>query len=321
MDQKTPKDRLFYTGPLKPVLERACVAYRVGALLASSILTTGYEDCNCKLQTAEGTFVAKVFSKLRTEEVITRYVHIMEQSILADVHHPELFRTNTGSLLFKDQETGLSMVLMQFIQGKTFLDLDRAPTSEERTQVLAEAAKINKIDHHPVYLFDAWAIPHIETTFEKVRDFMSADDRLLVEEVIHRYKQVPTDSLAHCFVHGDFTKANVIKGDDGKIYILDFSVANWYPRIQELTIIVENLHYNRHKPVCLAETCALIANEYSVLNPLAPEERLHLPTYALAGAAMEFIGSHQEKFVKGHDNEETAYWLNLGRTTLRTELL
>ncbi len=321
MDQQTPTDRLAYNGPLAPVLERVCAAYRIGTLVDSSILTMGYEDCNVRLQTTEGAFVAKVFSKHRTPEIITRYVEIMERSMDAGVHHPELLRTKTRELLCTDLKTGLCMVLMKFIEGASFLDLDRAPTAEERTQVLQEAVKINRIDYHPTDLFDAWAIPHIETTFEKVKQFMQAEDLSLVEEVIRRYKQVPTSELPHCFIHGDFTKANVLKGNDGKIYILDFSVANWYPRIQELAIIVENLHYTRQNPVPLKETSTLIANEYSQYNPLTSEEREHLPTYALTGAAMEFIGSHQEKYIKGHDTEETAYWLNLGRTTLQKELL
>ena len=43
--------------------------------------------------------------------------------------------------------------------------------------------------------------------------------------------------------------------------------------------------------------------------------------YALAGVAMEFMGSHQEKFIKGNVTEETDYWLNLGRTGLRKEFV
>ncbi len=53
-----------------------------------------------------------------------------------------------------------------------------------------------------------------------------------VEQAMARYAEILVDDLPHTFVHGDFTKANVLNGDDGKVYILDFSVANWYPRIQ-----------------------------------------------------------------------------------------
>ena len=56
------------------------------------------------------------------------------------------------------------------------------------------------------------------------------------------------------------------------------------------------------------------------MNPLTAGERRHLYTYALAGVVMEFMGSHQEKYINGNDTEETQYWLNLGRQGLRKEL-
>src|SRR5690606_12517683 len=111
-------------------------------------------------------------------------------------------------------------------------------------------------------------------------------------------------------------KANVIKGEDGKIYILDFSVANRYPRIQELAVIVANLLHDDSETT-LEGKCEQVANEYSEFNQLTEQERQHLPAYALAGVAMEFMGAHQEKYINGNDTEETDYWLSLGREGLR----
>ena len=39
-----------------------------------------------------------------------------------------------------------------------------------------------------------------------------------------------------------------------------------------------------------------------------------------AGVAMEFMGSHQERYINGNDTAETEYWLTLGRNGLRKEL-
>ncbi len=105
-----------------------------------------------------------------------------------------------------------------------------------------------------------------------------------------------------------------------KLYVIDFSVANWYPRIQELAVIAANLLHEDFG-LSLAERCEQVAEEYNQLNPLTTEERRHLHAYALAGVAMEFMGSHQEKHVNGNDGEENDYWLNLGREGLRKELL
>ena len=104
------------------------------------------------------------------------------------------------------------------------------------------------------------------------------------------------------------------------MYILDFSVTNWAPRIQELAIMVENLLFDPHHHISLRENATRVAHEYHQFNPLTQLEHEHLYTYALAGATMEFMGAHQQKYLKGNDTEETAYWLDLGRKTLQQEL-
>ena len=110
-----------------------------------------------------------------------------------------------------------------------------------------------------------------------------------------------------------------MKGDDGQIYILDFSVANWYPRIQELSVIVANLLYDKDNQSTLHERIDLVLSEYSKLNPLTEEEKKYIYPYALAGVAMEFLGAHQEKYINGNDTEETDFWMNLGRNGLKKE--
>lgn len=311
---QTPADRLNYTGDLTPVIERVCETYGVGRLSSSSIVEIGYEDCNVIIETDQAKFVAKMFAKTRTPEDITRYATTMEKVVQAGVYHPELLTTDVGETTYSD--SGVTLVLMRFVEGRSFLELDRSPSDEERKAVLEQAAKVNSIDYEPPYLFDSWAIPNIHAMLEKVEQYIAPEDLPLVEQAIAAYDAIPTDDLPHCFVHGDFTKANVIKGEDGKIYILDFSVANRYPRIQELAVIIANLLHDDSGET-LEQKCERVADEYSEFNPLTDQERNHLPAYALAGVAMEFMGAHQEKYINGNDTEETDYWLSLGREGLR----
>lgn len=320
MNKKTPIDRLDYSGEPSPVVDRICVAYSIGRPTNFSVIETGYEDCNVIIETPESKFVAKIFSKGRSKEDITRYTTIMEKAVEAGVNHPPLMKTGSGDFAYTDsQANDISMVLMKFIEGKNFIELGRVPDAEERKMIIEQATKINSIDYHPPYLFDSWAIPNIKAIFEKVKQFVQPDDLKMVERVIAQYSEIPVDTLPHCFVHGDFTKANVLRGYDGKIYILDFSVANWYPRIQELSVIAANLLYDKDTPLTLQERIDLVLNEYSRLNPLTEKEKKYIYPYALTGAAMEFLGAHQEKYINGNDTEETDFWMNLGRNGLKKE--
>lgn len=320
MDKKTPVDRLNYSGDLAPVVDRLCAAYKIGQPVDFSVIETGYEDCNVIIQTSDEKWVAKIFSKDRSREDIIRYATIMEKAIEVGVNHPPLVKTGSGDVVYVDEQAnGISLVLMKFVEGKSFIELGRVPSADERRMIIEQAAKVNSIDYHPPYLFDPWAIPNIKMVFEKVKRFIRPDDLWLVKRVIDQYSEIPVDTLPHCFVHGDFTKANVFKGADGKIYILDFSAANWYPRIQELGVIVANLLYDEDKPSTLRERIDPVLDEYSKLKPLTAEERKYIYPYVLAGVAMEFLGAHHEKYINGNDSEETDFWMNLGRNGLKKE--
>ncbi len=318
VEKQKPTDRLNYSGDLEPIIEHIGNAYGVGSVRDFSVIEVGYEDCNVILETEQDKFLAKMFAKTRTTDDINRYSTTMQKVVEAGVHHPELLKTKSGEATLTN--SGITLVLMRFVEGQTFFELNRAPNADERKAVLEQAAKVNSIDYKPPFLFDSWAIPNIRSMFDRVKQFVQPDDLRLVEQAMAQYEGIPVDQLPHCFVHGDFTKANVVKSKDGNVYILDFSVANWYPRIQELAVIAANLLHDDKDEGSLHDRCELVAEEYSQFETLTVDERRHLHAYALAGVAMEFMGSHQEKYINGNDTEETAYWFNLGREGLRKAL-
>lgn len=260
--------------------------------------------------------MAKLFTKTRTPDSIQRYAQVIQQALAAGVRHPELLQTLDGQSILTAH--GVSLILLRFVEGKTFYELGRAPTAAERRSIIEQAAKINQIEHRPPYAFDMWAVPNIGELYNSIQKFMPTEDHQLVERVLQQYKAISVDSLPHAFVHGDIIKTNVIKGDDGRLYLIDFSAANWHPRIQELAVIAANLLYSKEAP-SLNKRCEVVAREYNEHNPLGSAEQEHLYAYALAAATMEFLGAYHEKYKEGNDSEENNYWLSLGRAQLRNE--
>lgn len=318
MTDAQPSTRLNYQGDLAAVINSICKDYGIGTALSHTVISTGYEDCNVIIQTDQAKYMAKMFAKTRKPEDIARYAEVMKQVVAAGVNHPKLFSAPDGQLIYTN--SGISLVLMQFIEGKTFYELDRLPTATELQAILTQAARINQIGYRPPLLFDSWAIPNISLMLEKVKQYVDPADLELVLQAKQRYEAIPVDSLPQAFVHGDLIKTNLVKADTGEIYVLDFSVANWYPRIQELAVIAANLLHSVGGTTSLKERCDLVAKEYSQLNFIIDLEYQYLYDYALAGAAMEFLGSHQEKFINGNDSDETEYWFRLGREGLRQAL-
>lgn len=310
-----PTDRLNYVGELEPVLDDVCAAYGFGDRITSSVIDAGYEDCNVVVETERGMYLAKMFAAFRSPENIEHYVTTMRKVIAAGVNHPLLAKSKSFEIIY--HKSGISMVLMDFVEGQTFYKMDkRAPDEAELHAVLEQAAIVNRMDYHPSFSDDSWAVPYIHTMFSRVKRYIKPEYTPAVEEVIAGYNEIPLQELPYCFVHGDFVKTNVLKGADGKTYILDFSVSNWYPRIQELAVIVANLMYDSHQNQSIEEKTEQVADMYHMLNPLSADEQKHLLAYSRAVVAMEFMGAHQEKYINGNDTEETAYWLQLGRAGL-----
>lgn len=93
IEKQTPLDRLDYSGDLKPVIDRIGDNYGIGEIKNFSVIEVGFEDCNVKIETIDGKYVAKIFSKERSREDIVRYSAIMEKVVEAGVNHPELLIT------------------------------------------------------------------------------------------------------------------------------------------------------------------------------------------------------------------------------------
>jgi Ser/Thr protein kinase RdoA (MazF antagonist) len=333
----SPTEKVDYKGPMAPVVVRLCEEYQLGTPLIFEPIRMGCEDCNMHVQTRFETdgedpklkeYVIKMFSSSKTEEEVERYVTTTNKAIEAGVNHPTLYTTTDGEQVYTDQETNISMVAMDFIQGKSYHDKRRPPIREEITDIIQQARIINGMDYKPEYVLDEWAIPNIANMYRKTSPYLSAMDRSLVQKALFEYRKIPVQDLPHCFVHGDLTKTNIIKGVDGKPYIIDFSVSNYYPRIQELAVIATNLlqyeklHQKEKANISLIEITDHLIKMYNRKNenPLNEKEKAYLYQYSLAGAAMWLMGGYLEKSKRNGNKIEGTRLIQLGHDVLMEEI-
>ncbi len=308
-------DRLAFDGNVRPILERACDAYEIGSLESYDEIEVGFEDYNVKVQTAKGIFVAKLFSKQRDAAEIHRNIAILEAVNKSDISHPSLHRQPNGDIHYKDS-SGLSMVVMDYIEGDTLYSENSVPSKAQLELIAAEAVKINNLEIEPEFIFDKWAIPNIHWMFEKVNAHISADMSAAITSVITKYDAIDIESLPKCFVHGDIIKSNVIIDRENKPYIIDFSVSNIYPKVQEIAVMAANL---------LAEDGANLESRtqecidayVAAGGELTDYERSVVYDYSLAGVAMEYMGSVYERVFNNEEGEEVDYWQSLAEDTLK----
>lgn len=314
-------NRINFDGELSDLIDVIVDKYSLGAVRIYSIIEMGFEDFNIKLETTNGEYVIKIFSKDRTNAQISRFAETIKRAIERGVNHPKLYSTCEGEFIC-DITPGIQLIVMDFVRGKTFYELSRTPNKDELLMICAEAVKINSMQYEPEYIFDSWAIPNMKWMYEKTKDHLSAEGLRLVQKAFELYDSIPLNDLPKCFVHGDLIKTNLILGEDNRIYILDFAVSNVYPRIQELAVIAANLMFDEkaENATPLKDRTNLVIDAYIAAGgTLNQVEKENIMNYALPGAAMEYMGSVNERIV-GDTSKEIQYWEKLGLDTLREAL-
>jgi len=137
----------------------------------------------------------------------------------------------------------------------------------------------------------------------------------ILENVLKRYDKIDTKMLPTCFVHGDIIKTNVIMGEDDKPYIIDFSVSNIYPKIQEVAVMAANLLAD-DSTTLESRVKASIAAYINAGGELNDYEQGVAYDYSLAGVAIEYMGSIYERIYNNEEGDEVDYWQSLAEHTL-----
>lgn len=317
MDEAKFQERIGYAGDIEPVLQQVCADFDLGDYQSHKVLTVGYEDFNLILTTKSGKFFVKIFATFRDAADCERYMEIMTKVLEAGVRMPKLIKSNQGYLYQLTHDgVGFRLCVMEYIDGESYYDLKAAPSLDEARRFAAEAAKINAIDYKPEFVFDNWAIVNFPKQYTDFGQYLTNSDRKLIESLVSRYQTSGIDTLPKCLVHGDIIKTNALKAKDGNIYIVDFAVANEYPRIVELAVLLCNLLFDENNLDSYPSYYNAALDEYQMTVKLNKQELAALPFMVQVAHAMHIIGATREQAVNQNDTDENKYWLNLGRVGL-----
>lgn len=309
--------RINYKGDLNSVLSKVCQEFKIGQYKAYRVVPIGYEDLNLIVKTNKGKFFVKIFATFRDDKECQRYIKIMETMIASGVSYPRLYQTPQGPLYFynKDSYTD-KLCVMEHIEGKSYFQLHSNPNQEEMGFIIKQAALINNTDLKPYPVYDSWAIVNFLKEFQTKGKHLSKEDNGLIYPYIKLFPTLDLDNLPHCFVHGDITKTNTMRSNQGKIYILDFAVANWYPRIQELAVLLCDLFFDENNLNDFLKVYQSALKSYQQYIPLTPQETKILPVYLQLAHAMHLLRANYEKVVNKNTSEENEYFFDIGKKGL-----
>ena len=310
------KERIGYEGEIKNISLRICEDYNLGKFKSSKVILMGYEDFNFILETAKGKYFVKVFAKFRSIGNCNRYVGIIGKAIDAGVSTPELLKGPGFLHILKISDVELRLCVFEFIEGKTLFESGEKLDVDEIKFIANQAAIINSINIRPELVDDEWAITNFIKEFKKKKNSLNEEDLKLIEPLVEKFKELEMDKLPYCFVHGDIISTNVMKDSDDKLWIIDFSVSNYYPRIQELAVLACNLFFDEKSKEESKENFRIMLEEYQKKVELTQKELDLLEIYIQFAHAMHLLSGNFEKFEKGNESSENDYWINQGRKGL-----
>lgn len=309
------RERINFQGEFDELLSDVAESYKIGHFVSFAIIEMGYEDVNLKLTTTKGNYFVKIFSEVRTKEECLRLINIVKSAIDTGVSHPQILKQDVG-YIFRNQyeQFNIRLSVFEWIDGKTFYELKRNPNAIELKELIRITSLSNQIQYKPAELYDSWALVNFKAELEKSRKYLSKDLLKTLDKLGEEFEKVALKDLPHCLVHGDLISTNIMKSHD-KIFFVDFSVANYYPRIVELAVLMSDIMFDPSGKTSVEKYYALLTSEYQKYIELDPEELKTLPLFIKLAHAMHIVRATRED-KEGRGNAENNHWLELGKKGL-----
>ena len=304
------KDRINLNTDLNIISKQICRNYDLGEYISDTIITVGYEDFNYILETTKGKYCVKIFNKERTDEDCKYYIDRIELASEIDINTPKLYKTNSESeCIVEVNGIKYRLCVFEYINGSSFFDLEIIPNEDEIKEIIRQMAIIHKQQLNSKFIYDKWAIVNFIEEFEDKKIYLNKDDYKKSSELLAKFKNIDMKNLPYAFTHGDIISTNVMRDNNGKLWIIDFAVSNYLQRIVDLAVSSCNLCLN---PDSIEETKSkinMILREYEKYNKLTDYEKEVFPIFFDIANAMGIL---QISYLisQGEASEEDKFWYN-----------
>ncbi len=305
-------ERIDVNSSLNEIARMICLKCGIEDYVSSQIVEVGYEDFNFILETEKQKYFVKILHKGRTSQNCSNYIDRIKLSNKIDINTPKTICFDSIKIEDKD----LEFVIFEYINGKSFLDLEETPNEAEIKEIIRQMANIHRAELKSGFIYDTWTITNFIKEFESKGKYLDQQYYEKFKELSYKLKKVDLRKLPHSFVHGDIISSNVIKDNNNKLWIIDFAVSNYLPKIIDLVVTGDNLCLDPNSRENTINNFKLIISEYERYNKLSDYEKEIIPLFYDIGNA---IGILQISSLKqsGEYSEEDEYWLKVSEQGLK----
>lgn len=286
--------------------------YKLGDFISNDLITIGYEDYNYVLTTSKGRYCVKIFNKERNKKNLNNYLDRIRIISESDVQSPKPLKFN-GNIYccLKYKKNEYNICIFQYIEGKSFFELQAKANEEEIKELAKQTALINNLNFKPDFIYDSWAIINFEQEYKNKRKYLSEEQKVCFDNILKKFKEIDIKKLPKGFVHSDIISTNVMKDINNSLWIIDFAVSNYLPRIIDLAIISCNMCLINDSEEKTIKNISLLLNEYNKYNKLTDYELECFATFYKLANAMHIMCTLYISKTEG-ESEENDYWYNEG---------
>lgn len=309
-------DRINLNTKLSTISNIICEKYNLGSYLSDKIIEIGYEDFNYILTTNIGKYFVKILYTGRDEKESNDYLKRLEKVCNSEVSFPKLLSTDNAFLFnLVIENVTYRIFVFEYINGKNLFELNENLSNDEIKYIADQIKLIHKIDFKPNFIYDSWAINSFPNEYQIKKNVIPDEYKVVIEKLYNQYNNIDFNNLPYAFVHGDLMNTNIMKDEKGKLWIIDFAVSNYLPRIQDLVVAACNLCMTDNKKKSYQRISILI-NEYSKGNKLTDnEKRVFKILFDISNAMFLMQASYQKSI--GNNSKETDFWFNKGINGLK----
>lgn len=317
MDSFELKDfnkRIKLNTDLKNISKVICDKYELGDFASNELIEIGYEDYNYYLTTSKGKYCVKIFSKIRTNEDIKNYLNRIRAVAKSEISSPKPLLLNDDIVFELDYENNhYDICVFEYIDGKNYFEINEKPDNDVLREIAKQTALINNLDIKPEFIYDTWAIVNFKKEYEKKRQYLSDEYKTEFDKLLNEFENIDLERLPKAFVHGDIISTNVMLDKNKKVWIIDFAVSNYLPRIIDLAVTSCNMCLQEDSKEKTYENIEVLLQEYNKYNKLTDYELEMFEVYFRLANAMHILQPNYIIQTDG-DSEENQYWLNEGIT-------
>ena len=304
-------DRINLNTDLSNISIEICKKYDLGDHVSDKIITVGYEDFNYILNTLNGKWFVKILCKKRNKQEVKGYLDRLTKACESSLNFPKVLSYNDSLLYeFKVKDVIYRIIVFEYISGKNIFELGVTLNEKEINYIAKQIKIIHSIDIKPNFIYDSWAINSFPNEYTKKQEVIPIEFKDRIDKLYNAYKNIDFNELPHTFVHGDIMNTNIMKDENDKLWLIDFAVSNYLPRIQDLVVVACNICVTDNKEESYKRIKILIKEYTKKYHFTKYEKEIFKILFDISNAMFLMQASYQKSI--GNNSEETEFWFNKG---------